>query len=81
MRARAVITGDSMIAIVRGEPLPFRVEVSDLETLETTTHAFRVLDYRCGGGVLLRTARRTRLVDGVAAQGKRSATAAAPALS
>jgi hypothetical protein len=39
-----------MLATARGEPLPFRVEVSDLETLETTTSAFRALDYRHGGG-------------------------------
>ncbi|WP_410611905.1 hypothetical protein [Amycolatopsis sp. lyj-109] len=40
-----------MITTVRGEPLPFQVEVSDLEALEATTRAFRALDYRCGGGV------------------------------
>lgn len=39
-----------MITTARGEPLPLRVEVSDLETLETTTRAFRALDYRYGGG-------------------------------
>ncbi|MBE1496108.1 tetratricopeptide (TPR) repeat protein [Amycolatopsis lexingtonensis] len=39
-----------MITAARGEPLPFRVEVSDLEVLEATTRAFRALDYRYGGG-------------------------------
>ncbi|MEU7785520.1 hypothetical protein [Amycolatopsis sp. NPDC049159] len=39
-----------MITAARGEPLPFRVEVSDLEALEATTRAFRALDYRYGGG-------------------------------
>ena len=39
-----------MITAAHGEPLPFRVEVSDLEALEATTRTFRALDYRYGGG-------------------------------
>ena len=37
-----------MVTTVRGEPLPFRV---DLEALEATPRAFQALGYRRGGGV------------------------------
>ncbi|WIX85209.1 hypothetical protein [Amycolatopsis sp. DG1A-15b] len=40
-----------MIITARGGELPLRVEEGDLRMLETTTRAFRALDYRCGGGV------------------------------
>ncbi|WP_410640711.1 hypothetical protein [Amycolatopsis sp. lyj-346] len=40
-----------MIITSPGGELPIRIEVGDLRALETTTRAFRALDYRCGGGV------------------------------
>lgn len=45
----AVLTAMKLMRSAQGEPLPFRVEFTDLESLESTVRAFRALDYRHGG--------------------------------